>query len=612
MNVEFFQLRALISSFYNFSEELLKLFFYFHFSKMTHENCNSPIISKLRSNKNYKISNIGNLKKKGKKLGDDLSSNDVNSVVNNLCGSLKFVSQEENEVEDFLFNISDETDLIGPIENKTSEIKCLNSLSEMLNNLVLDKDLENKSWRLFNTQKNGFKLFSLGFTYNVDKPKLALIHSADKIYWRCENRTCIGRAISPGLKPPLTMTQEHKGHSENQARLDELISIKNLKEMAVNSNDQPRYLIRKLLLDSSDECVSTMLKKKAMRQLIQRTRNKACLSGFNAKCLTQLEIPEELKFTYRDKAKFYMFDTGNKHPNRIIIFTTENNLKLMANYKEWYADGTFDVSPTLFKQVYSIHININNTNLPVLYGLLPNKKGTTYKKFFKIIHVDLSVPSPNSINCDFELAAINAAKKVFNCGINCCYFHLSQSLYRHIQTKKLLKEWNLDPKLRQNFRRLQALAFIPINDVILGFEFIKSQAPKYLEGLLAYFECNYIGRKKKGIRINPRFPMDLWNVNDRIKLDLPRTNNNVESWHSRLKPDVRQNLCVAKVVELFRQEQNYMESDLVRLFKGEILSRCKTKVAERNENIKRVIMDYKSELLEFYLDGLANIIQEQY
>ena len=52
-----------------------------------------------------------------------------------------------------------------------------------------------------------------------------------------------------------------------------------------------------------------------------------------------------------------------------------------------------------------------------------------------------------------------------------------------------------------------------------------------------------------GNRIRPRFLKELWNVFDRLNENLPRTNNDVESWHSRIKPDTRQNLTVGKVVE---------------------------------------------------------------
>ncbi|CAF0740712.1 unnamed protein product [Brachionus calyciflorus] len=537
---------------------------------------NSPLVSKLRSNKNYKVSSLIEPKKKRKQyhvVQDDLSSV-VNNICSSICSSSNSVPNVSHEEEEFLSKIElNQEDLV--IE-KISDNNQIVSIVDVMNQLVLDDDLKENSWRLFKTQKNGYKLYSIGYTYTVDKPTLALVPEASKIYWKCEDRTCPGRAMS--------------------------------NELAISTSEPPRTIIRKIILESSTECISSMCKKTAMRQIIQRERNKTCFSGFNAKCLSKLDIPPELRFTYRDKSNFYMFDTGAVDRNRVIIFSTQNNIKLLSSHKEWYSDGTFDISPTLFAQVYSIHININNTDLPMLYSLLPNKKESTYKKLFQIIKNDLKVSVPDSINCDFEMAAINAAKKVFGCNIHGCYFHLSQSLYRRVQKKDLIKKWNTDPALRKSFRRLQALAFIPPSDVEKALSLIKQDSPSYFLKILNYFENNYIGRIKDGNRCKPRYLIEVWNLYERIKLDLPRTNNSVESWHSRLKPDVRQNLSVAKVVELFRLEQDYMEADLIKLFKGETISKRKKWVAERNENIKNLTNEYKSELLEFILDGFASIL----
>ena len=53
---------------------------------------------------------------------------------------------------------------------------------------------------------------------------------------------------------------------------------------------------------------------------------------------------------------------------RIIIFTTNNNFKLLSSYHDWYVDGTFDVCPTLFKQVFTINIIIRDKSLPMVYA----------------------------------------------------------------------------------------------------------------------------------------------------------------------------------------------------------------------------------------------------
>ncbi|CAF0849443.1 unnamed protein product [Brachionus calyciflorus] len=107
-----------------------------------------------------------------------------------------------------------------------------------------------------------------------------------------------------------------------------------------------------------------------------------------------------------------------------------------------------------------------------------------------------------------------------------CYFHLYQSLWRQVQNK--------------------ALPFLPIRDIIEGFKYISENSTVNFVPILNYFELNNIGRIKQGERSKPRFDIALLNVNERVHLNLPLRNNDVESWHSRIKPDARQNLTVSK------------------------------------------------------------------
>jgi hypothetical protein len=66
---------------------------------------------------------------------------------------------------------------------------------------------------------------------------------------------------------------------------------------------------------------------------------------------------------------FYLDDSGPSDDTRVILFTTEANLRLMQSHKDWLVDGTFDLAPKrVFKQVYTIHIIYKNKDLPVVYG----------------------------------------------------------------------------------------------------------------------------------------------------------------------------------------------------------------------------------------------------
>ncbi len=74
--------------------------------------------------------------------------------------------------------------------------------------------------------------------------------------------------------------------------------------------------------------------------------------------------------------------------DRILVFATEKNFIILNKNPHWFGDGTFDVSPLLFKQLYTINVIESGKNLPMIFALLPNKKGETYERLFEIIKID--------------------------------------------------------------------------------------------------------------------------------------------------------------------------------------------------------------------------------
>ncbi|KAJ4432574.1 hypothetical protein ANN_21197 [Periplaneta americana] len=109
--------------------------------------------------------------------------------------------------------------------------------------------------------------------------------------------------------------------------------------------------------------------------------------------------------------------------------------------------------------------------LPFVFALLTSKQQALYTKviqevLFKAIMYGINVVYPESIMTDFEKAIINSAEKVLpNIEINCCFFHLSQSVYRRVQAEDLQQRYS-DPDDRQLKMSIHnmflALAFIPM------------------------------------------------------------------------------------------------------------------------------------------------------
>lgn len=120
-------------------------------------------------------------------------------------------SIESNDVHSNDACVSDDNE-----EDKTSSDQHMQTTS--------NGDEDDEAWYLTNSNKQaqgGFKLYSNGFCYTVDKPNIKDIREGNYrcIYWRCELVGCRGRAITTSLCPPLEMSVAHNIHSADPSKL---------------------------------------------------------------------------------------------------------------------------------------------------------------------------------------------------------------------------------------------------------------------------------------------------------------------------------------------------------------------------------------------------------
>ena len=63
-------------------------------------------------------------------------------------------------------------------------------------------------------------------------------------------------------------------------------------------------------------------------------------------------IPEQLKYTLKSENRFFYGDSNDD--NRILIFTTKQNINILNEAEGWLVDGTFYQSPLIFRQLFTI------------------------------------------------------------------------------------------------------------------------------------------------------------------------------------------------------------------------------------------------------------------
>ena len=148
--------------------------------------------------------------------------------------------------------------------------------------------------------------------------------------------------------------------------------------------------------------------------------------------------------------------------------------------------------------------------IPCFYCLLLNKTQETYRRLWTELKTIIPTGDPSLVMMDFEKAAINAVQDVYpDANIQGCLYHLSQNIYRKVQSLGLQERYQTDAEFSLLMRMIPALAFAPIHEVINVFEELQEAMSPEGIPVLDYFEYSYIGRKRRRNRAVPLYAHEI-------------------------------------------------------------------------------------------------------
>ena len=94
-----------------------------------------------------------------------------------------------------------------------------------------------------------------------------------------------------------------------------------------------------------------------------------------------------------------------------------------------------------------------------------------------------------------------------------------KNVTEQISPLQIRSESESNAEFSVKIRSLAALAFLSVQDVIMAFEELCEDDDIPVQ-LLQYFETNYVGevrgRGRRRNRLAPTYPLELWNVRDRV------------------------------------------------------------------------------------------------
>ena len=311
-----------------------------------------------------------------------------------------------------------------------------------------------------------------------------------------------------------------------------------------------------------------------------------------------------------DKSEDVEAESIKKKPKRIIAYTTKYLLKLFNQTKS-SGDGTFKISPTLWKQVYIVMIKMKDSWVPICYALLPDKCKETYftffymvKKFIKDLNIRFKI---KSMRMDFEIGAMKAAAAAWKITVKGCYFHFTQSGWRFVQTNNMASAYLSDDD--QEFKILVkcvlSLPHVPVEDLEVTLDVLKEKAWDFGESPEKYEFKDKLLTYIRQYWIDGPVPPTVWNCFHR-KVDL--TNNNNESHNNYLNNALQvSHPSPAKLTVALVKELTLAETTLRKAKSGaeRVIKDTYKKLNRRRENLKK--MYHNMERVE-YLTQMGNIV----
>lgn len=309
-------------------------------------------------------------------------------------------------------------------------------------------------------------IFVDGYKFSHEKEK------GEKHYYICaskKTKKCACRLTKTGEDEyKVNGTHNHPPDPAAQPRAEILHTIKT---KAKEDSCGAQKLIGETVGLVNSQVASVLPSLSQIGRTVNRVRN--ATHTITSKSTNGLQLNEKNTKTQRGE-NFLLYDNEDES-DRLLMFGTQQNLRVLKDSTALHCDGTFDICPPGFSQVYTIHGRYRTHLVPLIYVLAPDKKQMTYDTLFdKLLELE-PLLSPAKVMIDFEMAAIQSIKKNLpTTEVLCCHFHLTKNIWKKIQQLGLQTHYGNDVEFAVHLRMLAALAFVPVNRVVEGYEAIFS------------------------------------------------------------------------------------------------------------------------------------------
>ena len=246
---------------------------------------------------------------------------------------------------------------------------------------------------------------------------------------------------------------------------------------------------------------------------------------------TATEFIDMLGATPLGKHFKFSVTTGNQVA---VVFFSDEIQALLVEASSIQFDGTFDVVPIQFYQLWTIFISVGRHTVPAIHCLMTAKSQELYSSLLEQLVTRLPEFKPVTSMSDWERAPRNAIAEVFpHIRVFGCFFHYTQCIWAMVQKLGLVQDFKKSPEISKYTRLLMAIPFLPASLISPTFILITTpNAPTLdssvglkLEKLKKYIKKHWL------THISPE-ELSIFEVSI-------SSNNGAESYHAKLKARIR-------------------------------------------------------------------------
>ncbi|XP_069494962.1 mediator of RNA polymerase II transcription subunit 6 isoform X1 [Ambystoma mexicanum] len=297
------------------------------------------------------------------------------------------------------------------------------------------------------SQKGNKQLVHMGFIYVQERKR------GSKIAWTCtEYRKlgCRGRATT---SENVVLDTTPHNDAPSQTKVETKMAINAIKERARTTDESTSKILANVSRNMPFHIAGSLPSTTLLKRTINKTRETIVRLPKNPVSMNEIALPEKYLNTLAGEP-FFQKECGSKS-EKILIFATSSNLGYLCTSSMWKIDGTFRCCPLPFKQLYTIYGLIKDKTLPLVFALLPNKLGRTYRILFEEMKKLTFNKEPPLILMDFEQAAMKAVHTVHpSSDVQGCFFHFCQAVWRCVEHNGLQELYSTDSHLEFNLKLL--------------------------------------------------------------------------------------------------------------------------------------------------------------